>query len=74
MQTQWPQSTQTGDHKSSKIVLTQHIFATTKGHYRISDYIKRYATEDALRDNEASSSSASEMSELSEDEAQDMEL
>ena len=41
-----------------------------------ADYIKRYATEDALRDNEASSSSASEMSELSEDEdqIQDMEL
>lgn len=42
----------------------------------LADYIKRYATEDALRDNEASSSSASEMSELSEDEdqARDMEL
>lgn len=43
---------------------------------KVSDYIKRFATEDALRDNEASSSSASEMSDLSEDEdqAQDMEL
>ncbi len=43
----------------------------------IVDYIKRYATEDALRDKEeGSSSSASDMSDLSdeEDEAQDMEL
>lgn len=42
----------------------------------VADYVKRYATEDALRDDEASSSSASEMSELSDDEdqIQDMEL
>ncbi len=38
------------------------------------DYIKRFATEDALRDDEASSSSASDMSDLSEDEVQGMEL
>ncbi len=40
-----------------------------------SDYIKRYATEQALRDQDDSSSSESEMSDLSdEDEIQDMEL
>lgn len=39
------------------------------------DYIKKYATEEVLRQNEEdSSSSASEMSDLSEDEIQDMEL
>ena len=40
------------------------------------DYIKRYATEAALREQDAaSSSSESEMSDLSEDdEVQDMEL
>ncbi len=40
-----------------------------------TDYIKRYATDDALRQSEEdSSSSASEMSDLSDDEIQDMEL
>ena len=40
-----------------------------------TDYIKKYATEEVLRQNEEdSSSSASEMSDLSEDEIQDMEL
>lgn len=39
------------------------------------DYIERYATEQALRQQEhRESSSESEMSDLSEDEAQDMEL
>ena len=39
------------------------------------EYIRKYATEEALRGNEdESSSSASEMSDLSEDEAQNMEL
>ena len=40
-----------------------------------TDYIKKYATEAALREQDASSSSESEMSDLSEDdEVQDMEL
>lgn len=40
-----------------------------------TEYIKRYATEKALRgQDEESSSSASDMSDLSEDEIQDMEL
>lgn len=40
------------------------------------DYVKRFATEEALRDQERldSSDSESSMSEFSEDEAQDMEL
>ncbi|KAK2151531.1 hypothetical protein LSH36_360g01018 [Paralvinella palmiformis] len=39
------------------------------------DYVKRYATEDALREQEdMESSSESSMSDFSEDEAQDMEL
>lgn len=42
----------------------------------LTDYIKKYATEEVLRQNEAdSSSSASEMSDLSDDdEIKDMEL
>ena len=40
-----------------------------------TDYIKRYATDEVLRQSEEdSSSSASEMSDLSDDEIQDMEL
>ncbi len=39
------------------------------------DHIKKYATEEVLRQTEEdSSSSASEMSDLSDDEIQDMEL
>lgn len=42
---------------------------------KVEEYIQKYATEEALRgDEEESSSSASEMSDLSEDEAQNMEL
>ncbi|GAB0090374.1 Ubiquitin-conjugating enzyme E2 [Sergentomyia squamirostris] len=43
---------------------------------KVSDYVKRFATEEALRDQEhvESSDSESSMSEFSEDEAQDMEL
>lgn len=48
----------------------------TSGHF--SDYVKRYATEEALKEQEAaqaeSSDSESSMSDFSEDEAQDMEL
>lgn len=42
----------------------------------ILDYVKRFATEEALRESEqaASSDSESSMSDFSEDEAQDMEL
>lgn len=40
-----------------------------------SEYVKKYATEEALREHEhQSSSSESSMSDFSEDEAQDMEL
>lgn len=41
-----------------------------------ADYVKRFATEEALRDQgqNESSDSESSMSEFSEDEAQDMEL
>ncbi len=40
-----------------------------------SDYVKKYATEEALREQEdMSTSSESSMSDFSEDEAQDMEL
>jgi len=40
-----------------------------------ADYIKRYATEAVLQDDEdGSSESESDMSDLSEDEIQDMEL
>ena len=39
------------------------------------EYIKKYATEEALKDHEEmSSSSESSISDFSEDEAQDMEL
>lgn len=40
------------------------------------DYVKKFATEEALRDQEQAESSDSEssMSDFSEDEAQDMEL
>ena len=39
------------------------------------DYVKKYATEEALREQEEmSTSSESSMSDFSEDEAQDMEL
>ena len=42
---------------------------------RISDYLKRYATEEALKEQEQDeSTSESSMSDFSEDEAQDMEL
>lgn len=44
---------------------------------KVSDYVKKYATEDALRDpaqDDLSSSSESSMSDYSEDEAKDMEL
>jgi len=44
---------------------------------KVSDYVKKYATEEALRDpdaDELSSSSESSMSDYSEDEAKDMEL
>lgn len=44
----------------------------------LADYVKRFATEEALRDRDqdknGSSDSESSMSEFSEDEAQDMEL
>lgn len=44
----------------------------------LTDYVKRYATEEALKEQEAaqaeSSDSESSMSDFSEDEAQDMEL
>lgn len=41
----------------------------------LSEYIKKYATEEALKDQEEmSSSSESSISDFSEDEAQDMEL
>lgn len=43
----------------------------------ISEYIQRYATEEALKEQEeggGDSSSESSMSDFSEDEAQDMEL
>ena len=47
----------------------------------IADYVRKYATEEALRDQEngatgngMSSDSESSMSDFSEDEAQDMEL
>lgn len=46
--------------------------------YISTDYVKRYATEEALKEQEAaqadSSDSESSMSDFSEDEAQDMEL
>lgn len=38
------------------------------------EYIKKYATEEALKDQEEMSSSESSISDFSEDEAQDMEL
>ena len=41
----------------------------------IADYLKRYATEEALKEQEQDeSTSESSMSDFSEDEAQDMEL
>ena len=42
---------------------------------KVKEYVKRYATEAALKEAEGNrSSSESSMSEFSEDEAQDMEL
>jgi ubiquitin-conjugating enzyme E2 H len=41
----------------------------------LTDYVKKYATEEALREQEdMESSSESSMSDFSEDEVQDMEL
>ena len=45
--------------------------------YVVADYVKKYGTEEALREQEggdSSSESESSMSDFSEDEAQDMEL
>lgn len=42
---------------------------------KVKEYVKKYATEDALKETEGNRSSPeSSMSEFSEDEAQDMEL
>lgn len=42
---------------------------------RVSEYVKKYATEEALREHdELSTSSESSMSDFSEDEVGDMEL
>lgn len=44
---------------------------------QVAEYVRRYATEEALREGEqtaASSEEESSMSDFSEDEAQDMEL
>jgi ubiquitin-conjugating enzyme E2 H len=41
---------------------------------RVGDYVRKYATEEAFRNENCSESSESEMSDLSEDECQDMEL
>lgn len=44
---------------------------------KVSDYVKRFATEEALREtekNEQSSDDESSMSDFSEDETKDMEL
>lgn len=40
----------------------------------ISEYVQKYATEEALREHDVQSSSESSLSDFSEDEAQDMEL
>ena len=43
--------------------------------YFLTEYVKKFATEEALREQEEmSTSSESSMSDFSEDEAQDMEL
>jgi ubiquitin-conjugating enzyme E2 H len=43
--------------------------------FSFAEYVKKYATEEAIREQEdQSSSSESSMSDFSEDEAQDMEL
>ena len=39
-----------------------------------TDHVRKYATEEAFRNENCSDSSESEMSDLSEDECQDMEL
>ena len=67
------------------IVYTVNPVIYIKHHYKLpivqvflslcADYIKKYATEAALRgDEDGSSDSDSEISDLSEDEIQDMEL
>lgn len=67
---------------SSKAVTARHCGCNPGMRSRLNwlscfytDYIKRYATAEVLRQGEEdSSSSASEMSDLSDDEIQDMEL
>lgn len=54
-----------------KITLICSLYTTSF----LPEYIKKYATEEALKDQEEmSSSSESSISDFSEDEAQDMEL
>lgn len=56
---------------------TSHVFNLFPPRVSFSEYIQRYATEEALKEQEeggGDSSSESSMSDFSEDEAQDMEL
>ncbi len=54
---------------------TKHLVKDALSCLPIADYVKKYATEEALREQEEmESSSESSMSDFSEDEAQDMEL
>lgn len=58
-------------------VSLSHVFNLFPRHVSFSEYIQRYATEEALKEQEeggGDSSSESSMSDFSEDEAQDMEL
>lgn len=55
------------------------IFRPEEYKKKVAEYVKKYATEEALRDacggeDDLSSSSESSMSDFSEDEAKDMEL
>lgn len=58
-------------------LLSQKLISTFALTVSLSEYIQRYATEEALKEQEeggGNSSSESSMSDFSEDEAQDMEL
>lgn len=69
-----PGTCQHWGHKAHACLLTAPVFSFS---LPCAEYIQKYATEEALKEQEegtGDSSSESSMSDFSEDEAQDMEL
>ncbi len=63
------------EHGYAAMTLISALVLQQTLHSHCADYVKKYATEEALREQEdMSTSSESSMSDFSEDEAQDMEL